>query len=42
MPIQQYDVNNYQIEAVLSWIQEGRIAIPEISKTFCLEGSQSA
>lgn len=34
MPSQQYSVNDYEIEIVLSWIQEGSIAIPEIQRPF--------
>jgi hypothetical protein len=34
MPIQRYAVNQYPIEALLTWIKSGEIAIPEIQRPF--------
>ena len=34
MPIQRYSVNQYQIHALLNWIETGAIAIPEIQRPF--------
>ena len=34
MPIQQYSVNQYPIETLVTWIKSGEIAIPEIQRPF--------
>lgn len=37
MPAQQYSVNQYAIQTLLTWIQTGEIAIPEIQRPFVWE-----
>ena len=34
---QKYSVNQYLVSNILSWIQEGEIAIPEIQRPFVWE-----
>lgn len=35
-----YDVNNKKIETILSWINEGIIAIPEIQRPFVWDSTK--
>ena len=34
MPIQQYSVNQYPVETLITWIKSDEIAIPEIQCPF--------
>ncbi len=34
MPIQQYSVNQYPVETLITWIKSDEIAIPEIQRPF--------
>lgn len=40
MTIQRYSVNQYPVEALLTWIKTGDIAIPEIQRPFVWDGAK--
>ncbi len=40
MSIQRYSVNQYPIQTILSWIQSGEIAIPEIQRPFVWDATK--
>lgn len=40
MTVQKYSVNQYPIQALLTWVQTGGIAIPEIQRPFVWSASQ--
>lgn len=40
MSIQQYSVNQHPIQTLLTWIESGEIAIPEIQRPFVWNGSK--
>jgi len=40
MPDQQYSVNQHPIQTLLSWVQSGEIAIPEIQRPFVWDASK--
>lgn len=40
MSTQKYSVNQYLIEALLTWVKSGEIAIPEIQRPFVWDATQ--
>lgn len=40
MTIQRYSANQYPVEALLTWIKTGNIAIPEIPRPFVWDGAK--
>ena len=40
MSIQKYSVNQYPIQTILTWIQIGEIAIPEIQRPFVWDATK--
>ncbi|MFH2047819.1 MAG: DUF262 domain-containing protein [bacterium] len=40
MIVQQYSVNQHPIQSLLTWIQSGEIAIPEIQRPFVWDGTK--
>src|SRR5438046_2558895 len=40
MPDQQYSVNQHPIQTLLSWVQSGEIAIPEIQRPFVWDATK--
>ena len=40
MSIQQYSVNQHPIQTLLTWIESGEIAIPEIQRPFVWDATK--
>jgi hypothetical protein len=40
MPTARYNVNQYALESILSWVQSGEIAIPEIQRPFVWDSTK--
>jgi len=40
MIIQKYSVNQYPVQHILTWVQTGEVAIPEIQRPFVWTSTQ--